>query len=681
MSKLRSYKKYNLNIENALQKKLSAANRNKMQYEMKSGNNLVIQFTPAVFELVKNNVEALKCLSGWKMEDETHEKSGYEVDKIIKLFKDKKHKCTLSLYNTSSRLLLNGSGIVELAELVLPKLGELIELNINEINNVDREIAKRVKDELKYSSVLKNNKGKKQNVLKSIEDFNKKGNKELDVLQLNSRMETDIGASIEDYNIDVDINTFVDDLINRVCFGMTAKSCPDGVDPVETLGKRRIKKPSKYLDNQIVQNQDINRKTKAQKYVKPIVNSNMKAKTLKNEDYNHINKIHIDGIDRDIELQLNQMRVLMSEKDKELKNIKTELNSALKKIKEDSSKEKMFKDQEEKFAKVLKLKEQMSAAVNSLKQENQVLKEQHKTLNLTINSQKETMESYNLIRNNMEKKINDKDMLIKELELKVTTHQDIAVSFMDELNKEDECEGVNTDQKTLFQKEKCNIYQQLEEKERSIKEINEKLQSAICNEELLRSQIDKMKENEVNKDKIISEEENKKNELLKKEKQNQIKETSKFKESLKTLECINSELNEKILLLNNELKTYKIQNQVKEVINCKQILTNGNDTNSDLKNLKLIIQEKEKEIIQLKNYCMFVEQSTNGYKEKLEKIEQNNKVMCNNYNQAIEDNKNLTTVVNMYREQLKQLMCLKNMIPVENLHKENNSTCHKKMEN
>ena len=76
----------------------------------------------------------------------------------------------------------------------------------------------------------------------------------------------------DDHNIEIEVNKLVENLINKVCIEMTNESNPDVINPVKVLGKRKIKKPSKYLDIQMIQDQYVTRKMKVQKDVEFIEN-------------------------------------------------------------------------------------------------------------------------------------------------------------------------------------------------------------------------------------------------------------------------------------------------------------------------------------------------------------------------------------------------------------------------
>ena len=138
---LRSTKSYTLNKGKSLKKKLDATEEDKFRFRMKGGNNLVIHMTPAVFEIIREQVDNINWGQGWSTENEVRmDQQHSTVDRVIKLFRGDKKVCTFNLYYTTTKILINGPGTREFSNTMIPKIGALIHLNREEIEKYDQHL-------------------------------------------------------------------------------------------------------------------------------------------------------------------------------------------------------------------------------------------------------------------------------------------------------------------------------------------------------------------------------------------------------------------------------------------------------------------------------------------------------------------------------------------------------------
>ena len=176
---------------------------------------------------------------------------------------------------------------------------------------------------------------------------------------------------------------------------------------------------------------------------------------------------------------LDQMRIQLDVETKEKNKLMKEIEALKKKIKEGENKGKLVEQTKEKLDKMTKLKDQMSAAAQALKQNNEVLTAQQATNTATINSKEDTLQSYLAIIKNNESKMKEKERIIcdlqetlKEKELGIETHKEIAHRVMNQSGDGDEAKDAEI--KDLHTKLK-----EQEEKTKNLEQRSSMLQERV----------------------------------------------------------------------------------------------------------------------------------------------------------------------------------------------------------
>ena len=104
------YKDYVLNKPKAIQKKNEACSKSHIEATMKAGNNLVIEFSTAAYELAKQSLSVIlnKSAQYYGLARNSEESSGANVDTCIKVYnrkadstQGKNLKFVINLYHTS----------------------------------------------------------------------------------------------------------------------------------------------------------------------------------------------------------------------------------------------------------------------------------------------------------------------------------------------------------------------------------------------------------------------------------------------------------------------------------------------------------------------------------------------------------------------------------------------------
>ena len=144
-SSIISVKDYTLDKVKSLEKKGNGCMKEHMKYELKQGNNLVIEFSTAAYELAKTCLYEMVKSENFEYAVENRNSldlSGANVDSCIKIFNKKADgSCgrMLKFYHTTSQILVNGnktdlfiSNILdELCSEMKEKCSQLDILNIN----------------------------------------------------------------------------------------------------------------------------------------------------------------------------------------------------------------------------------------------------------------------------------------------------------------------------------------------------------------------------------------------------------------------------------------------------------------------------------------------------------------------------------------------------------------------
>ena len=131
-------KNYALNIGKSLEKKLTGCASEHLKYEMKPGKNLVISLSSAAYELAKSYIVEKTQLTEFSNSFAFVKESGVDlnnavVDFRLKFFNRKKdgeigciQKFVVNFYNTTSRVMVNGSRVDIFCEEILEPLEQHI---------------------------------------------------------------------------------------------------------------------------------------------------------------------------------------------------------------------------------------------------------------------------------------------------------------------------------------------------------------------------------------------------------------------------------------------------------------------------------------------------------------------------------------------------------------------------
>lgn len=114
------YKDYVLNKPKAIQKKNEACSKSHIEATMKAGNNLVIEFSTAAYELAKKSLSVIlnKFTQYYGLARNSEKSSVANVDTCIKVYnrkvdstQGKNLKFVINLYHTSSTMVIYGSRV------------------------------------------------------------------------------------------------------------------------------------------------------------------------------------------------------------------------------------------------------------------------------------------------------------------------------------------------------------------------------------------------------------------------------------------------------------------------------------------------------------------------------------------------------------------------------------------
>ena len=131
-------KNYTLNVGKSLEKKLSGCASDHLTYEMKPGKNLVVSLSSAAYELTKRYiVEKAQSIEFSNMfafvKERSVDQNNAVVEFRLKFFNRKKdgeigciQKFVVNFYNTTSRLMINGSRVDIFCEQILKPLEQYI---------------------------------------------------------------------------------------------------------------------------------------------------------------------------------------------------------------------------------------------------------------------------------------------------------------------------------------------------------------------------------------------------------------------------------------------------------------------------------------------------------------------------------------------------------------------------
>ena len=144
---------YKLDRNKAIEKKAEACSRGHIKYTLKPGKNFVAEFSTASYEVAKSSMKDIlqhneKINADFCIKfEEGVDQTGAKVEFIYKLFQQKRDgvpgcysKLTITLYNTTSRLLANGPRVDVMTDIILKDLLNILRVKCRDIEVVDQNI-------------------------------------------------------------------------------------------------------------------------------------------------------------------------------------------------------------------------------------------------------------------------------------------------------------------------------------------------------------------------------------------------------------------------------------------------------------------------------------------------------------------------------------------------------------
>ena len=153
LSKEKTEKGYTLDRTKALVKKAESCSKEHLSYTLKPGKNFVMECSTATYELSKGVIRSiLETKDIFKTEysvktEEGVDQTGAHVESRYKLFQRKKggepgcySKLTINMYNTTSRILVNGARLDLFMNNIFTDLKEEVEKNHNHVKIIDNSL-------------------------------------------------------------------------------------------------------------------------------------------------------------------------------------------------------------------------------------------------------------------------------------------------------------------------------------------------------------------------------------------------------------------------------------------------------------------------------------------------------------------------------------------------------------
>ena len=140
-----------LNSSKASKKKRLDTNRNKFKGIMKTGGNLVIEFSTATFEMVRagirNIMDSLKQKSMITIDHKQKtDKENNIMDEFYRVNRRVKgYGFTINLFRTTSKMMVNGRGMKDFMEHILPAISASVKGRKEELDKLDTEPEKALK--------------------------------------------------------------------------------------------------------------------------------------------------------------------------------------------------------------------------------------------------------------------------------------------------------------------------------------------------------------------------------------------------------------------------------------------------------------------------------------------------------------------------------------------------------
>jgi len=162
----RHVKGYNLNKQQALQKKIKNCNSNHMTITMKQGNNLVIELSTAAYEVFRTELkEILRTNTFLNSNYVVNYEPRYDEQELIveetyKVHKKKNDgntgrnsKFVVNSYRTNSSVLVNGSEIETFIQHILPNIQEFIQKTSTLLDEVNSSMTKTMAERINFNSM------------------------------------------------------------------------------------------------------------------------------------------------------------------------------------------------------------------------------------------------------------------------------------------------------------------------------------------------------------------------------------------------------------------------------------------------------------------------------------------------------------------------------------------------
>ena len=156
----RHVKGYNLNKQQALQKKIENCISSHMTIIMKQGNNMVIEQSTAAYEVFRTELKEILrpntlLNSNYAVNYEPkYDEQEFIVEETYKVYIKKNDGntgrnsiCVINSYRTNSSVLVNGSEIETFIQHILPHIDEFIQKTSTPLDEVNSSMAKTMKRE------------------------------------------------------------------------------------------------------------------------------------------------------------------------------------------------------------------------------------------------------------------------------------------------------------------------------------------------------------------------------------------------------------------------------------------------------------------------------------------------------------------------------------------------------
>ena len=276
----------------------------------------------------------------------------------------------------------------------------------------------------------------------------------------------------------------------------------------------------------------------------------------------------------DLSTVIQDQRIQLAEKDLEITKLKGELRLLKDAKKELGSATNQINELEEKRRKIMQCKEQLGITIQTLKQEKETAVNQIEVLRKTVASQKSTIEL--------------NAQLIKDLQIKVSNHKNLALTFMDEVYDKDENEDNDENQNSsrgnaLLLKDMKSLEEENSVFKNEIQQIKQRLKDA--------EEIANVKNSEVQlKDGVIESLKTEQKELA----LNKTEEINGLKGFVKNLEAKATSDHGKYTSLQNELESTQIDRETWK-LEAESLRKKLADTQAELCSTNMLVEKLRSE--------------------------------------------------------------------------------------